>query len=79
MTTTNRLINPSPPNLPLGTDQYERAVIKISLPIFCVCTLTNYKMRLQRLQAMQVVDIWRFHTERSQAIKTKQRQPTQLR
>jgi hypothetical protein len=24
MTTTNRLINPSPPNLPLGTDQYER-------------------------------------------------------
>ena len=24
MTTTNRLINPSPPNLPLGTEQYER-------------------------------------------------------
>jgi hypothetical protein len=24
MTTKNRIINPSPPNLPLGTDQYER-------------------------------------------------------
>ena len=24
MTTNNRLINPAPPNLPLGTDQYER-------------------------------------------------------
>ena len=24
MTTQNRIINPAPPNLPLGTDQYER-------------------------------------------------------
>ena len=24
MTTSNRLINPAPPSLPLGTDQYER-------------------------------------------------------